>query len=210
MLKRCDEHSGFTKIIYDHSGLSTLVPHWSDLCQRGTEENVYYSPHYALSLLETVSAKSDVRFVTAWDDGLLVSLQPIVVAALPVPGFIPAGRAWQTDYTFGCMPILDRSRPHDAALALLDGMSMLKSGEWVLPQINAGGPACRAMMDALDSRHTPWVTRGSFSRASIKAGQSFDEHMRDHVSAKRRRELARNRRRLEELGAVVHQSHISG
>jgi hypothetical protein len=108
------------------------------------------------------------------------------------------------------MPLLDRNCPLEAALGLLDGLAQLKRGDWIIPQINAEGPVCRALIEALDHRGVPRTTNGTFQRASIKTGKSFEDHMKEHVGAKRRREFARNRRRLGELGTVVHQSHGSG
>ena len=200
----------FTTIIHDRSALPLLLSEWSRLAERCVEDNVYYSPRYALALLESVSLSANVKFVTALDGDLLVALLPVVVSPLPIPGLRPAGRAWQTPFTFGCMPLLDRSCPDEAAAALLEGLARLKGGDWVIPQINADGPTSRALIGALESRRTPWVSRNAFERASIKAGPTFEQHMQDHVGAKRRRDLARNRRRLEELGTVAHQSFTSG
>ena len=49
-----------------------------------------------------------------------------------------------------------------------------------------------------------------FQRASLDANLDYDEHMRTGVAGKRRRELARMRRRLSQLGTVTHEYHERG
>jgi hypothetical protein len=56
----------------------------------------------------------------------------------------------------------------------------------------------------------PWLYVNRFQRASLEGIGTFEEHMRRHVSSKRRKDIARNRRRLEQLGKVGHESHRFG
>ena len=210
MLKRRTADGTLTTSIRQKPDLSELLPHWTDLCGRCLEDNVYYSPHYALPLMATVAAGKDIKFVTVWDEARLVALLPVVQQAYAIPGLAAGGRSWTTDFTFSCMPLIDRSCAADAAQGLLNGLAALKAGEWVIPQIYTNGSSCLALVDALELRHAPWVTRGSFQRASMTVGRSFEEQMAAHVDPKRRRELARNRRRLEEFGEVRHEVHMSG
>ena len=49
-----------------------------------------------------------------------------------------------------------------------------------------------------------------FKRAVVSHGLSFDEHLKKNIASKRRRELARNRRRLSELGRLRHQCVTGG
>jgi hypothetical protein len=49
-----------------------------------------------------------------------------------------------------------------------------------------------------------------FDRAALEAGSTFDQYTNSHLSAKRRKDMARNRRRLEQLGTVKHETHCFG
>jgi CelD/BcsL family acetyltransferase involved in cellulose biosynthesis len=191
-------------------GVGELRPSWEALCARSVEDNVYYSPRYALALLGTVEKHSNVRFATVWDQKHLVALLPFTTAHFPIPLIRPAGKAWQSKYTFSCMPLLDREVAAEAAGALLDLMAETREGGWLLPTVNTAGKACRAMVAALVRRGAPWAFLDRFERATLERGCSFDEHMDRHVRPKRRRDLARNRRRLEKLGRVEHESHRFG
>jgi len=187
-----------------------LLPAWEDLCARSVEDNVYYSPRYARALLASVEKNQNVGFAVVWDEMRLVALLPFTRPKFAIPLVRPAGRAWQNKFTFSCMPLLDELRKTEAAGALLEVLASVGADEWIFPTVNSKGEACRAMLAALERRGLPSVLLGHFQRAVLKAGSTFDEHMNRHVSANRRKGLARNRRRLEDLGKVEHESHSFG
>ncbi|HEX2256382.1 MAG TPA: GNAT family N-acetyltransferase [Afifellaceae bacterium] len=192
------------------SQVVALLPEWKALCARSVEDNVYYAPKYARALLDSVEKDKNVRFAVAWDQNSLVGLLPFATTRPPVPLIFPAGKAWQSKYTFSCMPLLDSDRAVETAGALLDVLASVRDGEWIIPTVNSAGQACRAVTEALAERGAPWAFLDPFERATLEPGCSFDEHMQRHLRPKRRRDLARNRRRLEELGKVEHESHGSG
>ena len=210
MLMRYLPETGLTIEICDVIAMQADIAAWEDLCGRAVEDNVYATPHYALALLDTLARRDAVKFVTVREGDRLVGLLPVVTSPVAVPGLRARGHAWVTDYTFSATPLLDRSCATDAAAALVRGLRKLGGGEWVIPTINVEGPAGRALIDALESQRVPWTLRAGFERASLAIGQSFDDLMTAQIGAKRRRELARNRRRLEELGEVRHEVHTSG
>lgn len=187
-----------------------LIAEWEDLCKRSLEDVVYYTPVYALALLDTVCIGEQVQFVVAQDGPVLMGLLPVVVARLPVPAIMASGRAWMSDYTFSTVPLIDRTSPAEAADAIIDGLGKLRRGEWLLPAANIDGPCCQVLIRAMERRGMPWAKTGCFERASISIGKNFEDHVSGCISAKRRRELERCRRRLEELGKVTHEIHTSG
>lgn len=196
--------------LIDRNEFASLTPHWQRLADRCIEDNVYYSPHYALSLVETVARRVNMRMLTVWTGNTLVALLPVTTAAFSVPGMIPVGQGWQTLFTFNCTPLIDRHQPVLAASALIEGLAGLRRGEWVIPLLNVDGAAFGALTEALKRRGVPWLILSEFQRASLARGPSFESHMHEHLSSKRRRELARNRRRLAELGRVSIETHLSG
>ncbi len=202
--------SGIATIVMDQTMLPGLLPQWNDLCRRSAEDNVYYAPHYMLPLLDTVAAGADVRILTAWDGDRLIALLPVTLKGVAIPGVSAAATAWRTNYTFNCLPLLDAAQTEAAAAAMIDALAMLTRAECVFPEVNSSGPVCLALQRALAARGAPFALERQFERASLSAGPTFEEHMASHVSAKRRRELARNRRRLEELGQLALRTETSG
>jgi CelD/BcsL family acetyltransferase involved in cellulose biosynthesis len=195
--------------VLSRGDLPSLVPAWDALSSRLLEDNVYYSPRYARALINSVDRDSSLRFATVWQRDTLVALLPYTRGTFETPMLGTAARAWQTDYTFNCMPLVDRTCAK-ASLALIELLSTINEGEWIIPTVNTTGPAYQALVNALQQDGRPWDAVNSFQRAMLETGDSFESHLQTHLSSKRRRELARNRRRLEEAGRVTHESFYSG
>lgn len=210
MLQVAEWKVGLRGEVLGREALPTLLPQWQDLCGRSAEDNVYYTPRYARALLDSVEQDKDLRFAVVRDQMRLVALLPFTRSKWPIPVLQPARQAWQTKYTFSCMPLLDRLRKDDAAGALLDVMASVSEGAWAIPTLNVDGEACRAIIAALGRRGLPWAFAGGFERAVLQPGGTFEEHMDGHVRPRRRKDLARNRRRLEKLGRVQHEAHSFG
>jgi CelD/BcsL family acetyltransferase involved in cellulose biosynthesis len=202
--------SGLRGEVLARDALPFFLPAWEDLCKRTVEDNVYYSPRYALALLNTVERKRNIRFAVVWDQEKLVALLPFATLRAPVTPLQAAGRAWCSKYTFSCMPLLDQYRTHEAAHALLGILASVKPAEWMIPTVNVKGEACQALISALEQQDRPWRFENRFERAVLEPNTDFDDHMNHHVSAKRRRDLARNRRRLEQLGKLEHHTFRFG
>jgi CelD/BcsL family acetyltransferase involved in cellulose biosynthesis len=196
--------------IVDREMICNLIPAWEDLCRRAVEDNVYFSPRYARALLNSVERNSSVCFALAWDGTRLIGLLPFVKSKFSIPIIGSLGHAWQSKYTFGCMPLLDKDHPVDAAKRLLEVIATVGEEEWIIPAVNIGGRACEALTAALRSRGQPNLFMNKFQRASLDANLDYDQHMRTGIAGKRRRELSRMRRRLSQLGKVTHEHHDSG
>jgi hypothetical protein len=203
MLMRLENGGGLATALHDRKTIRDILPQWEALADTAIEDCVYYAPHYALALLDTLAASTDLRFATVWKKDALVALLPVVKKRL-LPGLFSLGRAWQSAYTFSATPLLDRHCAPEAAFALVGLLETMLQGEWIIPTVNTEGPAAAAIKEALARRAAPWIELGTFARASLSARASFEEHMKSCISSKRRRDLGRNRRRLEELGPVCH------
>src|SRR4051794_5344026 len=106
---------GLRREVLGRDAMLRLTPAWDDLCARGVEENVYYSPRYARALINSVDRKTDLHFALAWQEEKLIGLLPFTRPKLSIPLIAAAGTAWRTRYTFNCMPLLDRSQASIAA-----------------------------------------------------------------------------------------------
>jgi CelD/BcsL family acetyltransferase involved in cellulose biosynthesis len=204
-----ERQTRLTGAVVARDSLPDLIPAWEDLCRRCAEDNVYYSPKYAFAVINHLEKRADLRFAVVWDGPELVAFLPIMKHGLQVPVLQPVRQAWKNTFTFSCMPLLDKARKDAAADALLDVLASVNRGEWVIPTINTQGEACQAIMTAIARKGLPWRFANQFERAVLESGMTFDAHMKVRVPPKRRRELARNRRRLEELGMVRHASYCS-
>lgn len=209
MLQRRNSAEALRAEIIGRDQLSVWHDAWQRLSDNSIEDNAYYAPAYARALLNTVEARTDVRFAMAWQDGELIGFLPFV-AASPFLSYLTPLRGWRSDYTYSCTPLLHRNWPAQAADSLVALFVTSQHGACVLPRLNLNGPAAAAIIRALEKRHKRWAVANRFARAVLDADGSFEEHMQEHVSAKRRRDLARNRRRLEKLGEVGFETCTAG
>jgi CelD/BcsL family acetyltransferase involved in cellulose biosynthesis len=210
MLQLAEIQSPLRGQVVGRDAISDLVPAWEALGNNSVEDNVYYCPRYAHALMKNVERHTALRFALVWDGTDLIALLPFTAPRIRIFVAGIGAQAWQTKYTFSCIPLLDKQRYAEAADTLLEVMASSHPGEWVVPRIYTQGAACRAMTKALEANGHPWLFANNFLRATLESRASFDALMQSHISSKRRRELARNRRRLEELGPVAHEIHRSG
>ena len=194
--------------LLDANAVRRLDPYWAELCARSAEANVYYTPRYARALLDNLPDK-EVTFAVVWQDQRLIALLPVVLGSFSLTPLAPA-RAWQSPYTFSCTPLLDASLAENAARALLDVLAQASGREWYFPKLNVDGPACRAITAALLEAGVPFDFSDNFERALLTRGPTFEDYLSRHLPARRRKDLQRNRRRLEALGAVAHVTHSRG
>lgn len=141
----------------------------------------------------------------------MIALLPICrtrIGAIDLPN---VWQAWTTPYTLSCIPLLDRDLADQATITLVEGLKSFHRGIWIIPTINTGGKATKALQDALEQFGASLSKTGRFERAVLQRdGTIFDEYLKEKLSGKRRRDLARNRRRLDELGKLEHLSFTGG
>lgn len=202
-------HQDLTGEILDSKAMQTHLLAWEDLCTRSAEENVYYSPRYIRALLDHVE-RDHVDFAVIWNRSKIVALLPFTRSKPAIPLLWPSRSAWKTKYNFNSVPLLDRELRAEAAEALLDLLGSVSNGEWIFPDANMQGEVAQSLLKAMASKGVPSILTGSYFRAVLETGHTYEEHMRLNISKKRRKSLARNRRRLEELGEVEFESHTSG
>jgi CelD/BcsL family acetyltransferase involved in cellulose biosynthesis len=202
--------AGYSFKICGRDHLPALHGAWRSLAGDCLEDNVYYDPRYVLPQLATVAAGAKLKFVTVWRSDTLAGFLPVETRMPRLPVAMPAGRAWRSDYTFSCTPLLDRDSPEAAADALIDGLASLSRGEWYLPTMNADGPAAAAIRAALKRRGAPVAEINGFQRASLSPGETYEHYLQHRLTNKLRRSMARRRRRLDEQGSVSFETHTSG
>ena len=184
---------------------SVSVPAWEALAAHAIEPNACYLPHWALSVARHARGRDDALALTAFDrdsPDRLTGLMPVRWASralsLPVPLLV----SWNAYAPFS-VPLLDRGCAVDAADALLDAAKAAGARGLLLQSVATGGPAYAAILAALE-RHglIPRIMRG-FRRAGLDASKDADAVLREALSAKKLKELRRQRHRLEDTGTVT-------
>jgi hypothetical protein len=183
---------------------------WSDLVTRALEPNVFLDPAFAIPLLQHVRFATRPEFILVWEDdgpasfGSLIGLLPIHIPRGPRP--LVRGFHHQ-QVTLGT-PLLDSLRAADVLPAMLSWVGEHHRGPaLMLTDIPLEGPFCDLLrtqslrhgraIEMLDKRERSILTHGKADDTPAVTALH---------SAKRRKELRRQRRRLSEVGALSYNS----
>jgi CelD/BcsL family acetyltransferase involved in cellulose biosynthesis len=183
---------------------SISIPAWDALAARAIEPNACYLPPWALAVAGHARGRGGALALAAFDRSApdrLTGLMPVRWArhALSLPG--PLLVSWNA-YASYSVPLLDRDRAVDAAGAMIDAASAAGARAILLQTIATGGPAYAAIHTALEQRGLTAEILCWFRRAGLDARQAADTVLHDALSAKKLKELRRQRHRLEDKGAV--------
>ena len=180
-----------------------LRPAWESLCAELLEENPFYTPGALIPALEAF-ADPGVQLACVWSGDALIALLPVAkrrfYARLPVAYWAN----WTHPHCYYGAPLIRRGAEAEAYQGLF---TLLCEGEDAraflrLSRIERDGPAMRAGVAAAHAGRRLAYDAGAISRAALRAGASAEATLVVHVRKKKRKELARLRKRLEELGAV--------
>jgi CelD/BcsL family acetyltransferase involved in cellulose biosynthesis len=116
---------------------------------------------------------------------------------IPLPALASA-----SPYGTLCTPLLDRTHAEDAAKTLMNEARKAGAHALVLRDVSLNGAAMKAFALALRQEALQPVVLHSHLRACLDAKRAADDVLRDALSAKKLKELRRQRNRLAEYGDV--------
>ncbi|MEJ0078926.1 MAG: GNAT family N-acetyltransferase [Alphaproteobacteria bacterium] len=184
------------------AALADVRTEWRDLVARALEPNVFYDPAFALPAARAFGA--DVGAVLVWS-----KTSPRLIGLFPARierryGVIATLNGWTHPYAPLGVPLIDRDEADAAIAAFLDhvevGAGLPKLV--MLPLIARDGAFAAALARVLARRAGASASFGEHARALL-APRNRENYL-EHIAGKKLKELRRQRRRLEESGAVVH------
>ncbi|MEQ9519279.1 MAG: GNAT family N-acetyltransferase [Parvibaculum sp.] len=198
-------------VILDQTALLALGPEWEELVTHAVQENPYYARKYVTAQLTHIE-KRPVQALAIWYEHKLIALLPFVCDPWRWGGIAYVNKSWTTPYTTLSVPLIDARFADTASKALVAAMTegVLGSSTWLLLDMTMKGPALRHLSHALKERGLEWTCFDAFERAILSRAGSFEEHQKTHLSKNRRKSLARNRRRLEEMGKLSLETYSEG
>ena len=177
---------------------------WRKLAARAVEPNGYYLADWELAVNATAPGRTGASALGAFSDNPSAPM----IGLLPV---IPIWRAYKiplralvSAHPYGtlCTPLLDRDLAEEAAGRLMQAAREAGAHALILREVSLHGAAIKAFAEVL--RHDGLRLRvlQSHLRARLDATRDADQLLRDALSAKKLKELRRQRHRLAEHGAV--------
>src|SRR5580698_7161962 len=197
---------------------SMPVEEWRALAERAIEPNGYYLPAWELAVNASAHGRTGVSALGAWRDASpnelvpsedptseparLIGLLPVVslwrACKIPLPALASA-----SPYGTLCTPLLDRGLAEEAAKGLMSEAGKTGARALILRDVSLNGSAMKALTLALRQDGLQPIVLHSHLRACLDARREADDVLRDALSAKKLKELRRQRNRLaEEHGAV--------
>jgi CelD/BcsL family acetyltransferase involved in cellulose biosynthesis len=178
------------------SSLATIADEWRELASRAIEPNVFYEPAFALAAGPVFG--TDTRAVLVRTTaGKLVGLFPGHPGRLMVAG-------WIHHYAPLGVPLVDRTDPEAVIAAYLEYLDRDPAipGQILLPYLPEGPFA--AALDAVlsrDGRRSQHFSR--HKRALLAPGGQRQHYLERAMSGGKRKELRRQRRRLEDIAPIA-------
>ena len=178
-----------------------LAAEWAGLAGRAAEDNLFFHPDFALPAMRAFGGGVRLAMVRG-ADGELIAAAPVTVTRLG--RIAPAARLWSHDYGPLGVPLIDRNQVETATAALIEGLaSAASSVSLVLPDMPLDGAIAAAARNAAGRAGRPVAVLDAHVRAMLQCRADGNADLRAALPARRRKEFARQMRRLAELGPVA-------
>ena len=175
---------------------------WRDLAARAADANVFAGPDFLLPALARLAPRR-LAIVLVWSDAARARLIGLAVIEWPRLS-LGLARVWRSEQAALAALMVDREAAGDALAALLAWAAARGAAGLRLPFLEAQGPTARAAAALAARRSLPLVMLETRQRAALPAGQGAD--FAAGLDKRRRKEWARQRRRLGERGRLETRS----
>ncbi len=208
--------NGLRTVVLKH--VAELESHraaWQRLTEEAVEANVFFEPCVLLPSLRAFAGASDLSIVLVYQDppaAQAKSNPPELIGFFPLERRRPSAtlpltffRFWEGDYSYVPTPLVDRGRAPVAITAFFDWLAAQPRGQNVLAidRLELGGPFHGLLIDEIARRRAHVAVRDSYTRALFEPDCDPQTYLARALPAKDRREIQRQRKRLNELGAKV-------
>jgi CelD/BcsL family acetyltransferase involved in cellulose biosynthesis len=188
------------------SELPSVTEPWRALAARALEPNVFYEPAFAHAAIPVFGHAAGA--VLVWADATrrqLTGFFPARVANWRAGFLLPVTLGWTHPYAPLGTPLVDRDHAVAALGAWLDFVARETSlpSRILLPYVPTEGPFAQALAAALAARGTASARFAEHRRALRAPAEKRAGYVDRALSAKKRGELARQRRRLADAGEVA-------
>jgi CelD/BcsL family acetyltransferase involved in cellulose biosynthesis len=184
------------------SALEPLADQWRMLAEHAIEPNVFYEPAFALNAAPVFGP--DAGALLVWTKlGRLVGLFPVRQQRWRGSfGLTTVG--WTHPYAPLGTPLVDREEAEAIIEAWLNHLAAAAAapGLLLLPLLPEQGPFAAALDAVLARSRRPNAVFSRHQRALLAPGADRADYLDRAVPARKRKELRRQRRRLEEITTV--------
>lgn len=179
---------------------------WEALAEDASEPNPFFEPWFLLPSLSAFGQFSETPFLFAhYTDGTLTGLAPLARNRQYYGHPIPHRSVWLHTNAFYGAPLVAQGHEHAFWHAMLDHLDR-NAGTALfahVPLLDVEGPLNQALDDVVQASGRANSTVINRERAMLASSLAPQDYLENALSKKHRKELRRQRRRLEELGEVT-------
>ena len=187
------------------AGRAGLAAEWRALARRVVEPNVFYEPDFALAAAPALGRGTGAVLVRAADQQRLIGLFPCRIEPRRYAVRLPLLMGWTHHYAPLGTPLVDAETLPEAVSAFLDHVAEDDALPKLLlmPELVEDGAVAAALAEALARRGGRTAAFGAHRRALLAPGNDRAGYLDAALGRKRRKEIARQRRRLDEAGGLA-------
>ncbi len=180
------------------------IARWDALAQWASEPNPFFESWYLLPSLRALDPEVKVELLALEADGVLAGLLPLRRERRYYGKPLPHRQAWVHPNCFLGTPLVAKGFEPAFWRALLADCDAEPGAALFLhlPALGLDGPLAAALEDVLADDGRPWGVVQRERRAMLAADGSAESYSQTALSRRKRKDLARRLRRLEELGDV--------
>jgi CelD/BcsL family acetyltransferase involved in cellulose biosynthesis len=179
---------------------------WRALCARALQPNVFYGPDFAGAAAPAFGADAGVVLVHD-QAGALIGIFPARrdPRRYGMPFGVIAG--WTHPYAPLGLPLVDRDRPVEALQGFLTHLARdMRQRFLLMPLLPRDGAFADALAEALTTCGLSCAEFDIHARAMLRPIGERDDYIAHAINRKRRRNIARMRNRLADLGDLAHET----
>ncbi len=180
------------------------IAQWDALALEASDPNPFFESWNLLPALANLDSGGNARIAIYRSQGKLLGLTPLARSARYYGYPLPHLHNWQHHNAFCGTPLV--ARGHEAAFwtAMLGWADEHPGGAMFLHLTNlpAEGAVYAALCDVSARQGRPAAVVHREQRAMLQSGQSQEEYFDASLSAKKRKELRRQNKRLSEEGVL--------
>jgi CelD/BcsL family acetyltransferase involved in cellulose biosynthesis len=184
------------------AGLVAVGDDWRALCERAAEPNVFYEPAFALAAAPAFGADASAVLVWSQAPRRLLGLFPLRLVPRRYGINLPLLVGWTHPYAPLGTPLIDQDAVAPVLSALFEHVASADAlpARILLPFLVDDGPIVRALDDVLARRRGVQAKFGRHTRALLLPQR---DGVDQDISKRKRKELARQRRRLSDIGEAA-------
>lgn len=189
-----------------------FIKDWHRLTLNASEPSPFFEPWFLTPSLDQFSASQTIRVKAFYEGGELRGLMPITRAASYYGYPISHAAIWLHENSFCGAPLVMKGFENAFWRAVLSHFDRHSDRALFLhlPQMPADGPINAALDDVLAQAGRRNFIVDSGERAMLASDASPSEYLAASMSAKKRKELRRQRSRLSEMGELSVERSLNG